>query len=70
MKTMKITEHFQTGSALLEFLAGRLGAPECWPSDRQANATIDGVRRTQHVTRSRLAASYQPKHLHSVNAGT
>ena len=25
--------HFRAGSALREFLAGRLGAPACWPNE-------------------------------------
>jgi len=57
MKTMNMAEHFRTGSALFEFLAGRLGAPECWINDCKAKATVSRVRRTQHVTRSTPAAS-------------
>jgi hypothetical protein len=25
--------HFKAGSALSEFMAGRLGAPDCWPNE-------------------------------------
>jgi len=27
--------HFKAGSALREFIAGRLGAPACWPDGRR-----------------------------------
>lgn len=30
---MTEASHFRAGSALLEFIAGRLGAPACWPSE-------------------------------------
>jgi hypothetical protein len=40
MRTMNMAEHFRTGSALLEFLAGRLGAPDCWPNDCKVQATV------------------------------
>lgn len=29
---MTEASHFRAGSALLEFIAGRLGAPACWPN--------------------------------------
>lgn len=57
MKTMNMAEHFRTGSALLEFLGGRLGAPACWANDFKPKATVSRVRRTQHVTRSIPVAS-------------
>jgi hypothetical protein len=57
MKTINIPDHFRTGSALIEFLAGRLGTPECWTNDCKAKATVSHVRGTQHVTRSIPAAS-------------
>lgn len=34
--------HFNAGSALTEFLAGRLGAPGCWPDENH---------RTSHLPR-------------------
>ncbi len=40
MKTMNMPDHFGTGSALVEFLAGRLGTPECWPDDCKVKATV------------------------------
>jgi hypothetical protein len=30
---MTEASHFTAGSALLEFIAGRLGAPACWPNE-------------------------------------
>ena len=30
---MTESSHFRAGSALLEFIAGRLGAPACWPNE-------------------------------------
>jgi len=30
---MNETSHFRAGSALREFIAGRLGAPACWPNE-------------------------------------
>jgi len=31
--TPNSSSHFSCGSALLEFLAGKLGAPGCWPDE-------------------------------------
>jgi hypothetical protein len=31
MNSTNMPDYFSAGSALREFLAGRLGAPECWP---------------------------------------
>jgi hypothetical protein len=33
------------GSALFEFMAGRLGAPECWPDQRNDAAYTNGAAR-------------------------
>ena len=33
MKKMNMEEYFRTGSALLEFIGGRLGAQDCWTND-------------------------------------
>jgi hypothetical protein len=33
------------GSALFEFMAGRLGAPECWPDQRNDAACTNGAAR-------------------------
>jgi hypothetical protein len=33
------------GSALFEFMAGRLGAPECWPDQRNDDACTNGAAR-------------------------
>src|SRR4029077_14993344 len=33
------------GSALFEFMAGRLGAPECWPDQRNGAAYTNGTAR-------------------------
>ena len=32
--------HFDAGSALREFLAGRLGAPGCWPDETNRTRTF------------------------------
>jgi hypothetical protein len=32
--------HFTAGSALSEFLAGRLGAPSCWPDESHPTSTL------------------------------
>jgi hypothetical protein len=32
--------HFETGSALSEFMAGRLGAPGCWPDENHRTRTF------------------------------
>ena len=32
--------HFDAGSALREFLAGRLGAPGCWPNEPHRTRTF------------------------------
>lgn len=61
MKTMNVSDHFRTGSALAEFLAGRLGAPEWWPNDCKVKPTVIRVRRTKRVTRSEPTAS-RPAH--------
>jgi len=57
MKTMNMPDHFGTGSALVEFLAGRMGAPECWPDDCKVKATVTRGRRTKHGTSGQAAAS-------------
>jgi hypothetical protein len=35
--------HFRAGSALREFVAGRLGAPGCWPNDSYRGRIADSV---------------------------
>ncbi len=32
--------HFKAGSALREFMAGRLGAPGCWPDENHLTTTF------------------------------
>ena len=32
--------HFEAGSALSEFMAGRLGAPSCWPDENHRTSTF------------------------------
>ncbi len=40
------TPHYASfGSALLEFMAGGLGAPECWPDQRHVGASSNGAVR-------------------------
>jgi hypothetical protein len=48
MKTMNMPDAAQAGSALVEFLAGRLGAPECWPNDNIIQPAVNRVRK--HLT--------------------
>ncbi len=60
MKIINMSDHFRTGSALLEFLAGRLGAPECWPNECRVKSTIIRASRTKHITPSETAASRSP----------
>jgi hypothetical protein len=57
MKTINIPDHFRNSSTLFEFLAGELGAPDCWTNDCKAKATFSRGRRNQHVTGSIPAAS-------------
>jgi len=57
MKTMNISDHFRAGSALLEFLADRLGAPNCWPNDCKVKTTVFRMRKAKHVTVSGPIAS-------------
>jgi hypothetical protein len=61
MKAIKLFDHFQTRSALAEFLAGRLGAPECWPSDCKVKPSLIHLRRSKEMTLSShwLAVSRQ-----------
>lgn len=33
------SSHFSPGSALLEFMAGKLGAPGCWRNEREFGHT-------------------------------
>jgi hypothetical protein len=40
---MTESSHFTAGSALLEFLAGRLGAPGCWPEEARATRVPAGI---------------------------
>jgi hypothetical protein len=56
------------GSALFEFMAGRLGAPECWPDQRNDAACTNGAARAVSRAISRweneggktLSARHQP----------
>jgi hypothetical protein len=57
MKTMNTRNHFRAGSALAEFLAGRLGAPDCWPNDCKIEPTLIRVSRMEGVTLSKAAAT-------------
>jgi hypothetical protein len=36
--------HFNAGSALSEFMAGRLGAPGCWPEENRRTSILFGAR--------------------------
>jgi hypothetical protein len=40
----------RAGSALSEYMAGRLGSPEWWPHDCRVKPTVIRVRRTKHAT--------------------
>ena len=64
MKTMNTPKHFGTGSTLAEFLAGRLGAPECWPNDFKVKTNVIRARRTKQVTLSKAAESRSLKNPH------
>ncbi len=50
MKTIKMSDHLQAGSALAEFLAGRLGAPECWPANCEVKPTVIAAARRKLQT--------------------
>jgi hypothetical protein len=50
MKTKRVSNGFRSGSALVDFLAGRLGAPECWPNDCETTPNVYRVRRSEHLT--------------------
>jgi hypothetical protein len=50
MKIKNIRNRFQAGSALVDFLAGRLGAPECWADEFESRPTVDRVRQSKHLT--------------------
>jgi len=71
MKTMNMPDRFGTGSALIEFLAGHLGAPECWPDKSQVTATVICCRGTKHNTpdEDRVAIPQQYM-LAPIDAGT
>jgi len=44
--------HFKVGSALHEFMAGRLGAPGCWPNKiPRKQAVADGSGETSSIQR-------------------
>jgi hypothetical protein len=47
---MNMSDYFRAGSALREFLAGRLGAPECWPNDYKGQPAVTRLPRTKHLT--------------------
>ena len=34
LEELDVATHFKPGSALRQFIAGRLGAPACWPARR------------------------------------
>lgn len=57
MSAKNMPDHFRAGSALAEFMAGRLGAPDCWPNDCKIAAAVIRVRPTKQVTVSKSAAS-------------
>jgi ribosomal subunit interface protein len=62
MKTINMPHHFGTGSALVEFLAGRLGAPECWPDDYKVKAALATAQsnRVRHVERQHRGRAHIP----------
>lgn len=39
--TRNSSSHFSFGSALLEFMAGKLGAPGCWPGETNCGRHTD-----------------------------
>jgi len=58
MKETNVPNHFEAGTALAEFLAGRLGAPECWPNDCKVKPTVIRIRRSKQMRlRSRAIAN-------------
>jgi hypothetical protein len=50
MKIKNVRNRFRAGSALVDFLAGRLGAPECWPDEIESTPTVDRVRQSKYLT--------------------
>jgi hypothetical protein len=71
--------HFKAGSALLEFIAGRLGAPACWPNESRrkhlaprASDEMSSIQRWESdggktIATSALAKrrSAPPQHFHA-----
>lgn len=60
--------HFNAGSALREFLAGRLGAPGCWPDENHGPRTflrgpdeVSSIQRWENDGGKTVAASVSPK---------
>ena len=50
METTNMSDHFRIDSALVEFLTGRLGAPDCWPDHWNVKPPVIRARRTEQVT--------------------
>jgi hypothetical protein len=71
MKTLNMPKYFRPDSALLEFLEGRLGAPDCWPNDREAKASANRVLgpNVTRVSPGRIATAHQSTPPRLVDAG-
>lgn len=66
MKLMSMPDRLQSGSALAEFLAGRLGAPECWPDPHEQPPNFIRGRETDQTLLSdqnRLARARENRSL-------
>jgi hypothetical protein len=73
MKPIKMSDHLQAGSALAEFLAGRLGAPECWPADCKVTPTVIAAARRKQQTAAKnrvLAAARKERNLRKATSST
>lgn len=55
METTNMSHHFRIDSALVEFLMGRLGAPDSWPDHWNVKPIVIQARRTEQVAAVRAA---------------
>jgi hypothetical protein len=60
--------HFETGSALREFMAGRLGAPSCWPDENRRTSTflrlpdeVSSIQRWENEGGKAFAPAFQTR---------
>jgi len=45
-----MSDRFRADSALVQFLQGRLGAPECWPDGGTVKPAVIRNRQAKHLT--------------------